>query len=779
MRVLSLSNTLLSGLADQSLAKLQSLSVIQLDGNHISGPIPGFFANLSNLREFSWNANNVFAPFPGFFANFSKLTSLSLSYCSLQGIFPKEIFQVPFRLLPGSIGNLKHLERIDLFNCSFTGSIPKSMEDLTQFVYLEMSSNLFNGAIISIQWENVINLAELHLADNLLEGSIPPTNGHVVGLSISNQSISNGIDNSSSLFDLEHLQTLNLADKKFSYGSHMDKKFSYGSHIPSAIGKFTNLREFSWDGNNVPTPFPGFFVNFAKLTSLSLSGCSLRELHGSLPEFPNNGSLQSLVLHATNFSRLLPGSIGNLKHLERIDLFNCNFTGSIPKSMENLTQLVYLDMSSNLFNGAISSIQWENLINLADLHLADNLPEGSVPPSLFSLPLLQELGLEQLSLSSNNFSAFPFNSPHHLKNLTNIDLSYNSLQILYNGTNSSYSSFPQIGALNLASNKLTKRPVPFNNPTAGEIDIHSNQLQGEIPYTFGNVYYLDCSSNHFSSSIPADIGLFCWDIKFLSLSNNNLHGIIPESICNGVLDVIDLSNNSLSGKSNKFYGGIACPKTNGTWPVPQVIDLAHNNLSGEIPRRSLTTWLAMRANADDSLGKARHLEFSGNNFNGPIPKEMGEFKSLYFLNLSSNSFTGLSPPQANGNHPNSRDEIDWDLISVEIGFVSGFAVVRWTHRGIRKIPVESPNLSMLFHNLTDLIELYLDGVNISAQGIKWCQAISSSHPNERVLSLSDTLLSGPVDQSLAKLQSLSVIQLDKSLFLKWRSADCSSSRHRL
>ncbi|XP_048433251.1 receptor-like protein Cf-9 [Pyrus x bretschneideri] len=58
------------------------------------------------------------------------------------------------------------------------------------------------------------------------------TNGHVVGLDISNQSIFGGIDNSSSLFDLQQLQSLNLADNIF----------SYGSRIPSTIGKLTNLR---------------------------------------------------------------------------------------------------------------------------------------------------------------------------------------------------------------------------------------------------------------------------------------------------------------------------------------------------------------------------------------------------------------------------------------------------------------------------------------------------------------------------------------------------------
>ncbi|RXI01471.1 hypothetical protein DVH24_014820 [Malus domestica] len=102
------------------------------------------------------------------------------------------------------------------------------------------------------------------------------------------------------------------------------------------------------------------------------------------------------------------------------------------------------------------------------------------------------------------------------------------------------------------------------------------------------------------------------------------------------------------------------------------------------------------------------LELSQNKLSREIPLQLAKFNFLAFLNLLNNqlvgkiptgtqistfpkeSFTGnkglwgpplimdnkagLSPPQANGNHPNSRHEIDWDLIIMEIGFVSGFAV---------------------------------------------------------------------------------------------------------
>jgi Leucine-rich repeat (LRR) protein len=75
------------------------------------------------------------------------------------------------------------------------------------------------------------------------------------------------------------------------------------------------------------------------------------------------------------------------------------------------------------------------------------------------------------------------------------------------------------------------------------------------------------------------------------------------------------------------------------------------------------------------------------------------------------------------------------------------------------LKLENPNLKMLVQNLSEIKELYLDGVNISAQGNEWCQAISSSLPNLRVLSMSDCYLQDCPDSSLQKLQSLSIIRL--------------------
>ncbi|ONI03890.1 hypothetical protein PRUPE_6G288800, partial [Prunus persica] len=659
------------------------------------------------------------------------------------------------------------------------------------------------------------------------------TSGRVVGLDISSESVSGGIDNSSSLFDLQHLQSLNLAYNGLGYGSqipsanpnlsllirnlleltelHLDGVSisaqgtdwcqAISSSLPKlrvlslincnlsgpfdiSLLKLHSLSVIRLDYNELSIEVPEFLSKFRNLTSLHLSECGLHgsfpkqifqiptlqtidlsfnpQLQGSLPEFPKNGSLRSLVLNNANFTGLLPNSIGELKMLYNIDISSCNFTGSIPRSMEGLTQLSYVDLSSNKFNGSVP------ISLLETLYLKRNKLEGPIPMNIFNLPRLRTL-----QLSSNNLNnSFSLNVIQQSKNLFFLDLSHNSLLAscklrrfpgflrnqseLYNldlSQNQIHGEIPNwiwrlgyLAMLNLSCNSLVTLEGPFLNLTSNLLllDLHSNQLQGRIPIFQPVVNYLDYSKNNFSFNIPYDIGDFLTQTRFFSLSNNNLHGIIPGSLCNvKSLQVLDLSSNSLSGmiprclsattnlvvlnlrrnnlagtisdkfsancslgtldlgankiggkfpkslarcemlavlnlghnqitdvfphllkeistlrvlvlRSNRFYGNIGCPKTNGTWSKLQIIDLADNHFSGEIPGDCLTTWPEMMVDGDDPAQVLNHPEFqiltiytsldlSCNNFSGSIPKEIGELKALYILNLSSNALTGEIP----------------------------------------------------------------------------------------------------------------------------------------
>ncbi|PIN00596.1 Leucine-rich repeat protein [Handroanthus impetiginosus] len=76
------------------------------------------------------------------------------------------------------------------------------------------------------------------------------------------------------------------------------------------------------------------------------------------------------------------------------------------------------------------------------------------------------------------------------------------------------------------------------------------------------------------------------------------------------------------------------------------------------------------------------------------------------------------------------------------------------------LKLEKPNLRMLIQNLIELRELYLDNVYLSSEATEWCEIISSSLPDLRKLSLRNCNISGPLDHSLSRLHSLSVLQLD-------------------
>ncbi|XP_028957126.2 receptor-like protein 7 [Malus domestica] len=788
--------------------------------------------------------------------------------------------------IPSEFKQLTGLSNLNLSNAGFAGQVPIEISHLKRLVTFDLSTFYFPGTP-SLNLENPKLDVLLRNFSELVELYLDGVNISAQGTEWC-QAISSSLPN---------LRVLSLSTCNLSGPIHI------------SLLKLKSLSVIRIDSNNLSTQVPEFFSNFPNLASLQIMNSGLYgafpknifqvptlqtidlsgnpQLQGSLPEFPKNGSLRSLVLNGANFlGQMLPNSIGNLKLLSNIDIGNCNFTGSIPKSMEDLTQLVYLDLSMNKFNGSVPSFSmaknltlidvsynqltgqinsslWENLTSLVNLDLRRNLLNGTIPPSVFSLPTLQKLqlsnnefsgqllefdaisaldtldlssnklegpipksilkfrGLKILLLSSNNFTgSFLLNDIQQLKNLSSLDLSYNSLSINYTETNSSHSSFPNITTLKLVAGNLTRIPSFLRsqsklstldlsqNQIHGEIpnwiwrlsnlvqlnlscnsletleghflnltsilsvlDLHSNQLQGQIPMLPGLATYLDYSRNNFSSSIPADIGDFLMYTVFFSLSSNKFQGSIPESICKAsYLQVLDLSNNSLGGtipwclteisrtlavlnlrrnrlggsvpnrfpqhcslktldlsgnqiaglfpkslanctmlevlnmgnnqimdifprllrnisslrvlvlRSNHFYGQVGCNTTSDAWPKLQIVDIAHNNFSGEIPGRCLITWSAIMADDDDAMAKINQLQFlvqqfsqvyyqdtitvtikglelelvkiltvftsidfSCNKFNGSIPEEVGDLKSLYGLNLSSNVFTGTIP----------------------------------------------------------------------------------------------------------------------------------------
>lgn len=84
-------------------------------------------------------------------------------------------------------------------------------------------------------------------------------------------------------------------------------------------------------------------------------------------------------------------------------------------------------------------------------------------------------------------------------------------------------------------------------------------------------------------------------------------------------------------RSNHFYGHMECNKTSGTWPNLQIIDIARNNFTSEIPGSFLKTWQAMMADKDGAVSKINHLRF-----------QVLEFSQLYFQDAVTVTTKGLA-----------------------------------------------------------------------------------------------------------------------------------------
>ncbi|XVF55060.1 hypothetical protein PTKIN_Ptkin06aG0006400 [Pterospermum kingtungense] len=354
--------------------------------------------------------------------------------------------------------------------------------------------------------------------------------------------------------------------------------------------------------------------------------------------------------------------------LYRLDLSNNQIHGIIPNWIWKSKSLSHLNLSLNSLVGFEGPSHGALTLTVVDLH--GNWLQGklqSLPPyaiyldysdNNFSSILLTDIGdflqvAYFFSLSGNNFQG---NIPESICNslyLQVLDLSNNSLSGPIPPCLSKMSV--SLGVLNLRRNNLSGiiSDTFLENCTLQTLDLNRNRLEGEVPRSLAN----------------------CKNLEVLDVGNNQINGTFP---CH-LKDISRLRVLVLG--SNKFIGDINCRGNNMTWPLLQIIDLASNSFSGQIPQGWLMSWSAMKANEDGPYSKQlqfevlrfgdfffmmvndavtvimkglelelvkiltifTYIDFSSNKFEGPIPEAIGEFKSLYLLNLSNNALTGSVP----------------------------------------------------------------------------------------------------------------------------------------
>ncbi|KAL8526614.1 hypothetical protein ACS0TY_015715 [Phlomoides rotata] len=646
-----------------------------------------------------WNKSSDFCQWPGVKCDAKKrVSALDLSNESISG---------GINDASNSLFKLVHLQSLNLAGNSFGQSLPSGFGQLTELRYLNLSNSGFSGQVPS-DFSNLTRLVVLDLSNTvytalelgnpnlrkLIRNFVELRELYLDGVNIS----ANGNEWSSAVSSsLPNLRVLSLRD------SYITGPFD------SSLLKLKSLSVIRLDGNAFSSALPDFFADFSNLSVFTLSACGLtsvpaklfqikslqiidlgnnRDLKGSLPEFPVNGSLQSLVLSYTKFSGNVPESIGNLRMLSNVDLRSCSFSGPVPKSIKSLNHLVYLDLSLNQFSGSVPSFallknlrvinlrsnrlrgqipdsNWKGLDNLNFLDLSENLLQGEIPASLFGLPSLKFLScsnnsfsgsirvststsstLETLELSLNNLEGPIPRFLFELKNLSTLSLAWNK----FNGSVdlTDFRKLKDLVSFDLSFNNLSihvdeKVAISSLFPRLGSLRLASCKLQ-KIPLlkNQSSLMMLDLSVNQLKGEIPNWIWIVGNGfLRYVNLSHNGFtHLQEPYDLRS--LQYIDLHSNSLGGKiplppfaafidfsSNKFSSSLP-PNIGNYFKNAISISIAYNKITGTIPFSLCNTT------------RLQILDFSNNGFSGGIPSCLLE-KTLRTLNLRRNKFDGQIP----------------------------------------------------------------------------------------------------------------------------------------
>ncbi|XP_073261211.1 uncharacterized protein [Populus alba] len=342
---------------------------------------------------------------------------------------------------------------------------------------------------------------------------------------------------------------------------------------------------------------PEYEVRALRVLSQTLQSSSTRTLQSSSTQLP----LSSPICSEDLYAEIKCGSTDNttngaFRSVTEINLRGKRLDGSIHYSIGLFKNLEILYLYYNQLSGGIPSTLGQ-LQHLKYLDLSSNSLTGSIPPSLTKLQ-----NLEYLLLSSNDLDG---TIPTNLKGLQSLRL------------------------LDLSHNKLTG-PIPDSigycqNLTVMALD--DNDLHGELPKELGNLI----------------------NLLFLYLTANNFNGTIPttyEDLTN--LRVFAVGGNYLSGPIPGYIE---------KWVNLTALVLIGNNFEGNLPAKtfSLTKlrklWVSDVNNPGISFppevirepNSLFSVVLRNCNINGPIPKYIGKWPKLSYLDLSFNNLNGSIP----------------------------------------------------------------------------------------------------------------------------------------
>ncbi|KAJ3017602.1 UNVERIFIED_CONTAM: hypothetical protein HDU68_011573 [Siphonaria sp. JEL0065] len=141
----------------------------------------------------NWKLKLAGAKIPACIGSLSELVHLDLSYSSLIGSIPVELFHLTklesLKLhenslegnVPKEIGNLENLKVLNLHSNRLSGEIPNELFKCLALTYLNLGYNRFEGNVPR-EIGSLVQLRQLYLSDCLLTGTIPTEIGALTNM---------------------------------------------------------------------------------------------------------------------------------------------------------------------------------------------------------------------------------------------------------------------------------------------------------------------------------------------------------------------------------------------------------------------------------------------------------------------------------------------------------------------------------------------------------------------------------------------------------------------
>uniref|UniRef100_A0A2N9IH83 Leucine-rich repeat-containing N-terminal plant-type domain-containing protein n=1 Tax=Fagus sylvatica TaxID=28930 RepID=A0A2N9IH83_FAGSY len=452
--------------------------------------------------------------------------------------------------------------------------------------------------------------------------------------------------------------------------------------------------------------------------------------------------LRYLDLSHNNFQNIqIPQYIGSLQYIEYLNLSNANFRGIVPNNLGNLSHLESLDLTGNGFSLRVENLNWLyhlsslKVLNLGGVDLSN--AEGWLD-AVNMLPSLVELRLFFCKLHK-----LPQNLHHvNFTSLKILDLSYNN----FSSTIPDWLS--EIG-----------HSVVYLN-------LSRCQLQSVIPDAFGNLtslISLDLSENNLEGPIPLTLSLFnkSSSLRELYLSNNRLNGSLVQSLAQlSQLVALDVAGNDLEGNITEAHlikfsslqvlvlsSNRLVLNVSSSWIPPfqlETLDLRSCLVGPKFPH-----WLRSQKNLSS-------IDISNATIADVVPDWFWNFSSkVKYMNLSSNELEGYVPDFSS----------QLQLSQLDLGFNNFHSPLPRFSANLRILILARNSFFGPISHLCGILSInnslrYLDlsSNNLSGE-IPDCWQYGQ---NLVILNFANNNLSGRIPNSIGKLIHLNTLRLDNN-----------------